>query len=202
MRRDHRARRLPPECSEAGFTLVELMIATSLYMLVTAGLITGFTSLLRNYEAVKQYATHHADEMRISDYLALDFRRAIAVPSVAENDVTIWLPSYYDGTTPPQPRTPSLDGKGGVYYGASGSKVVVHYYLSNSSIYRQEDAKAPVKLADHVADFVFTATDLGKVITTKVVFNPTFKSSGASSETTNATAFYNTTLLRNNRGVY
>jgi hypothetical protein len=42
-------------------------------------------------------------------------------------------------------------------------------------------------------------TDLGKVITTKITFNPTFISTGASASAIEATAFYNVTLLRNSR---
>ncbi len=207
-----RTNRLLQRSYEAGFTLVELMIASSIFLLVTAGLLISFTSLLRNYDAVKLYAAHHADEMRISDYLALDFRRAIAVPPAAQlkpNDIMIDIPAYYDANDVPQ--TPSLDGKGGVQYGGSGSKVTIHYYLSNAddtcldcaacgktcdSIYRKEGDKPATKVADNVAGFIFTGTtsDLGKVISTKVTFNAIFSSTGASRE---PSTFYNKTLLRN-----
>jgi hypothetical protein len=78
----------------------------------------------------------------------------------------------------------------------------VHYYLSAGVIYRKEGAAAPVALAVDVQDFVFNTSDLGKVITTSITFKPTFRSSGATTEIAQATAFHNTTLLRNNRGVY
>lgn len=197
--------RSPMSLAEGGFTLVELMIATVIYTAVTAGLMTGFTALLRNYEATRDFAVHHADEMRISDYLALDFRRASAVPSAAMNDTTIRIPSYYDVSGIPQ--TPSLDGQGGVYYGTSGSYVTIHYYLSNGSIYRRENNNQPVRLADNVADFIFTQGDPTqpgqavttdtKVIATTITFKPTFKSSGASVAAIKGTTFYNRILLRN-----
>jgi hypothetical protein len=69
-------------------------------------------------------------------------------------------------------------------------------------IYRQQGTSDPVPLATDVQDFAFDMTDLGKVITTSVTFRPTFRSSGASDAIAQATAFYNTTLLRNNRGVF
>jgi hypothetical protein len=97
------------------------------------------------------------------------------------------------------PRDPGLDGQGGIYYGAIGSSVRVHYYLMAGTIYRQQDSATPTPLAVNVQDFVFNVSDAGKVVTTRITFNPTFNSSGASSAATTATAFYNTTLLRNSR---
>ncbi len=186
MMRDRLLKLSRGKAAEGGFTLVELMIASSIYIGVTAGLLTGFTSLLRNYEAVKQYSTHHADEMRISDYLALDFRRALAVPAVAQNSVTIEIPSYS--------QNPTLN-QGKIRYGSSN--IIVRYYLSNDgSIYRQEDSNPAVKVADNVADFIFLATpyDLGKVIKTTITFKPIFRSTGAPRD---PTTFHNRILLRN-----
>jgi hypothetical protein len=156
----------------------------------------GFTSLERNYAATSDFSQNHADEMRISDYMALDLRRAISVQA-ARNDTTIYIPAYYDQSGNPQ--TPTLDGEGGVYYGASGSSVKIHYYLMAGNIYRQQENATPVQLAVNVQDFVFDVTDAGKVVTTHITFNPTFNSGGASAAATTATSFYNTTLLRNSR---
>jgi len=186
--------------SRAGFALAELMISTAIFTSVSAGLIMSFVSLKRNYAATMDFAVNHADQMRISDYLAQDFRRAVAV-NLAQNDATMYIPCYYDATTARNVQTPTLDGKGGVNYGTAGSNVRVHYYLSNSVIYRQEGTLAPVAIAVDVKDFIFNPTDLGKVIKTSVTFKPTFKSSGASSDIVKSTAFYNTTLLRNSRTV-
>lgn len=187
-----------------GFVLSELMVSTSIFSAVSMVLLMGFTSLERSYTASSDFAINHADEMRISDYLAQDLRRAISVQA-AQNDTTILIPNYYDSSG--NPRTPTLDGQGGVVYGPAGSSVRVHYYLSGSKIYRQQDTATAVALADNVADFVFDVTDLAKVVTTRITFKPTFKASGASPDAIAGTAFYNTTLLRNNRtdipsGVY
>jgi hypothetical protein len=135
--------------------------------------------------------------MRISDYLALDLRRALAL-TAAQNDTTIWIPNYYD--TNGNPQTPSLDQNGDVYYGAAGSSVQIHYYLSGGAIYRQQGSSPPTALAFNVQYFIFNVTDSGKVVSTKITFNPTFRGYGvASADATAATAFYNTTLLRNAR---
>ncbi len=185
-----------PHGRESGFTLSELMISTTIFSSVSLGLLMGFISLERNFAATTDFAVNHADEMRISDYMALDLRRALAVVAT-QNDTTINIPSYYDAQGSPQ--TPTLDGKGGVYYGASGSSVRIHYYLSVGTIYRQQDNQTPVALASNVQDFIFNVTDSGKVVQTRITFNPTFRSGVASASATAATAFYNTTLLRNSR---
>jgi type II secretory pathway component PulJ len=184
--------------------MAEMMISTMVFAAISTGLLMGFTALERNYTAVTDFALNHADQMRISDYLALDLRRALALVA-AQNDTTIYIPAYYDQTGAPQ--DPVLDGNGGVYYGAAGSAVAVHYYLSGGTIFRQQGTANPVALAVSVQDFIFNVTDAGKVVSTRITFNPTFVSGRASADATAGTAFYNTTLLRNSRtdnniGVY
>lgn len=183
-------------CRTNAFTLPEVMISSSIFGAMCLGLLMGFIALEHNYAAATDFAVNHADEMRISDYMALDLRRALAIVA-AQNDTTIYIPSYYDEAGNPQ--TPTLDGKNGVYYGASGSSVKIHYYLSGGTIYRQQDSKTPTPLADNVEDFRFDVTDLGKVVQTRITFSPTFSSKQASEARMAATSFYNTTLLRNSR---
>ena len=186
----------------AGVTLVEIMLATVIFSTVSSSLLMGFVSLKRSYAATTDFAVNHADQMRISDYLAMDFRRAVKVDAPTRNDVLIYIPCYYDSTPAHNVQTPLLDGKGGVYYGVQGSSIKVRYYLFEGVIYRQEGTSAAVALAVDVQDFVFDTTDLGKVIKTSITFKPNFRSAPASDEIAQATAFHNTTLLRNNRGVY
>ena len=182
--------------STAGVLLGEVMFSTVIFAAVSLGLILGFIALERNYAATTDFGTNHADQMRISDYLALDLRRALAVQA-ARNDTTIWIPQYYDADGLPQ--TPSLDGEGNVFYGAEGDTVAIHYYLSGGTIFRQYGTAAPTPLALNVQDFIFDVTDAGKVVSTRITFNPTFRAGPASADATAATAFYNTTLLRNAR---
>ncbi len=190
-----------------GFTLVEVMISSAIFSTIFLGLLMGFTSLERNFAATTDFATNHADQMRISDYLALDLRRALSVQT-AQNDTTITIPSYYDTSgipqtpTLPTPSSAPISGSApaptpSVCYGVCGSFVSVHYYLTGNTIYRQLDSQTPIAIAENVKDFIFNVTDLGKVMTTKITFNPTFVSTGASASATQATAFYNATLLRN-----
>lgn len=182
--------------SNAGFAIAEMLLSSVLFATISAALLMGFIALERSYSATTDFATNHADEMRISDYMALDLRRALAV-NAARNDTTIYIPCYYDQNGAPQ--SPVLDAEGAVYYGIAGSSVPIHYYLSGGTIYRQQGTATPVALAVNVQDFVFDVTDAGKVVSTRITFNPTFRLGRASADATAATAFYNTTLLRNTR---
>jgi type II secretory pathway component PulJ len=192
------------------FVLVEMLISVVIFTVICMGLVMGMISLERNFVATTDFATNHADAIRISDYLALDLRRALTV-SAAQNNTTITIPSYYDANGFPQ--MPTLDGSGGVYYGSAISSISVHYYLFGGTIYRQEGTNPTVAIAENVRDFIFDVTDSGKVVTTRITFDSTFTRAGASAAdlglpgTSPATAVYNTTLLRNDRtdivsGVY
>jgi prepilin-type N-terminal cleavage/methylation domain-containing protein len=194
--------RLPDQAR--GFALVELIISTAIFSTLSAALLMAFISLKKNYIATTDFAVNHADQMRISDYLAMDFRRAIKLDTPKENDVTVYIPCYYDNAVDLNPRTPTLDGHGGIYYAAQDCSVKVRYYLQGSVIYRDEAGapKQPMAIASDVQDFKVIPKDLDKVITTKITFNPTFSSLNGATEKREATAFHNTTLLRNNRGVY
>jgi type II secretory pathway component PulJ len=197
---------------EGAFVLTEMMVSLVIFSTISMGLLMGFVSLERNFAATTDFATNHADAIRISDYLALDLRRALTMQA-AQNDTTISIPSYYDANGAPQ--MPTLNGNGGVFYGTSAnSSISVRYYLVNSTIYRKQGSAPAVGIAENVRDFLFNVTDAGKVVTTRITFNTIYTSAGATAaalatpNTTNiATAIYNTTLLRNTRtdiasGVY
>ena len=188
----------------SAFLLPETMIAMSIFSAISLALMMGFISLERNFAATTDFATNHSDSVRISDYLALDLRQALTVQTSTNNTI-ITIPAYYDANGNPQ--TPQLDGEGGVYYGTSGSSVQVRYYLSNGTIYRQKGTDTPIAIAENVSDFTFSVTDLGKVANTRITFQPIFRSAGASQNAIDATAVYDTILLRNTRtdtntGVY
>ena len=181
---------------QRAFTTAEVIVALTLFSTLSAALFMGATSLQRSFAATTDFAINHADQMRISDYFSLDLRRAVGV-TAARNETRIQIPAYYDDEQ--NPLTPTLDGHGGVNYGAANSFVEIHYYLSGGSIFRQEGSNPPLELASNVADFTFNITDLRKVVSTQITFVPQFRAGGASTAAIAATTFYNTTLLRNSR---
>ena len=86
-----------------GFLLYETMISLTIFSAISLALIMGFVSLERNFAATADFATNHTDAVRISDYLALDLRRALSITS-AQNNTTIKIPAYYDASgAPPTP---------------------------------------------------------------------------------------------------
>jgi prepilin-type N-terminal cleavage/methylation domain-containing protein len=223
MRSAPSANSIPAAHRKGGFTLAEIMVSMAAFSMVSAALLLASTSLRRNASAVSDYSSDHADQMRLSDYIAMDLRRSISVGTLSTpNNVSMVIPEYMPtpapGPTPqPTPYAPQLDGQGGVYYSAltkpsgtllsawlSNCTVTVSYYLQGETIYRVEGSAPPIPLADKVKDFVFTASsaDNNKVIETTITFEPRFKSSGASADAIASTTFRNRTLLRNNVNVY
>jgi hypothetical protein len=102
-------------CGRGGFSLAEVLMSTVVFSTITIGLLMGLISLKRNYAATTDFAVNHSDQMRISDYMALDLRRALAV-NAATKEITI--PIYYDATQK-IPLLPALDGAGGMFYTAT-----------------------------------------------------------------------------------
>src|SRR5256886_15941040 len=104
--------------TQGGYVISELIVSTSIFCSISLGLLMGFTSLERNYAATSDFSLNHADEMRISDYMAMDLRRAIAAPA-ARDRTAIFIPAYYHPTGAPP--TPSLEGHGREFYWTSGT---------------------------------------------------------------------------------
>ena len=223
MRSAPSANSIPAAHRKGGFTLAEIMVSMAAFSMVSVALLMASTSLRRNASAVSDYSSDHADQMRLSDYIAMDLRRSISVGTLSTpNNVSMVIPQYMPTPAPaatprPTPYGPQLDGQGGVYYSAltkpsgtllslwlSNCTVTVSYYLQGETIYRVEGSAPPIALADKVKDFAFTASsaDNNKVIETTITFRPRFKSSGASADAIAATTFRNRTLLRNNVSVY
>ena len=156
-----------------GFLLSEMMISTVLFAAISLGLLIGFIALERNYTATSDFAMNHADQMRISDYLALDLRRALSLKA-ARNDTTIYIPKYYERLAIHRLQRWT---EGGVYYGAAGSSLpsTITCPAAQSSATKW---RHPRSLAVNVQDFVFDVTDAGKVVSTRITFNPTFGRAG------------------------
>ena len=207
----------------SGVSLIETLVAAGVIGMIAGGVAMAFVAMQRNLASTRDYATNHADEMRISDYLALDLRRALSVQisgSGATTRVTLTIPNYYDSSG--HPRMPTVKSNGSVEYRDSSvptpvSTVTVSYYLSGATMLREQSG-IKQELAVNVQDFKLTVLDsttdpnatqdfnipvvlAGKVaqVKTRISFNPTYRKSGASAATTAATTFYNTTLLRNAR---
>ena len=99
-----------------GFTVAEIAVAGGIATAILAGLTTASIALQRSFVAVEDYTKGENDQMRISDYLAMDLRRAFSVTisgSSAQPPVTVTLtiPNYYSApNTPYDPRVTGVTG--------------------------------------------------------------------------------------------
>ena len=125
--------RFPASARASAFTLLELMVAMTMTAIVLVATLTGVVALQKSYAATEEYATGLADQARLLDYLAQDFRRAVVVPangSVAaqpawvmdpdDQGLTINVPNYYhfNASDPqhsfPIPNAPAYDPTTGI----------------------------------------------------------------------------------------
>lgn len=183
--------------SARAFTLTEVLIASAVGAVALGAVTTGAVSMQRCAAAAEDFAVAKSDQARLSDYLALDLRRALAVTAGSDGTtlLTVKIPDYYDATG--SARTPTITNYV-VNYGNATTPMTVVYRKTGSSIFRQENNSAAREIAQNVEDFQLTVQDLGKVVKTQVTFLPRF-SRVASAANRTATTVYGTTLLRNTR---
>jgi hypothetical protein len=83
-----------------GFTVAEMAVAAGIGTAILAGLTTASIALQRSFVAIEDYAKGQNDQMRISDYLALDLRRAFSVAITGTSasppvTVTLVIPNFH-----------------------------------------------------------------------------------------------------------
>jgi hypothetical protein len=187
----------------SAFTLVELMMAVGSGSIMLAALITAAVALERSFAAVEGYSISEADQLRVSDYIALDVRRALSA-SVSGGTLTLTIPNYYNAHNDNPSWTNATpvglidDGYGGFTYGTGSTlagSITIRYYQQGASFIR-EVAGTPSIIANNVSSFSVTPQDLSSSVSCKITFAPTFTylpGTGA----INATTVYSNTFLRN-----
>jgi len=202
--------------SEAAFTLAETLVASAAAGLVLAALIASSVAIQKSFAATQAYVTAEGDQLRFSDYVAMDCRRAVSataangvmINGISTNNVlTLTIPDYYD----------SYDGKGNPYpcpdtspapspashpknpddtshtYG--GTAHTIRYYAQGSQFYREQNGVATA-IANNVAGFTITEQDLTSTVSCTITFTPKFITTPSSSAVT-GTATHTVTFLRN-----
>ena len=89
-----------------GVTMIEMVVGMGIATAILAAFTTGAVSLQRSFCAIEDYAKGQNDQMRISDYLSLDLRRAFSIKiSQASRTsfltVTMVLPNFYASANTP-----------------------------------------------------------------------------------------------------
>lgn len=202
--------------AQAAATLVETMVSTAIFACLCAALITGVTALQRCFANTTIYASNHAAELRISDYIARDLRESTSFTQSGSGSsliITMTVPNFYgpDGT----PRMATINPDGTVTYvdlTATPAKATstISYYIANQTVYRRVDGVSTA-IADAVQNFVIVPLDsavdpnattdfnLGGVNTrvAEVKIQVNFNSHYGTRQTLES--FSNTTLMRNAR---
>lgn len=177
-------------------TLVETAITSGISVIVFGVLMFALMSLQRNYAAVEAYGAAEGNQMRISDYLALDVRRALDI--AAANDVlTLTVPDYYGnggaapaGTAAPVDPVPSGSR---VTYGAT--PLTVKYYQQGNNFNRSVNGVVTV-IATDVADFRVTIQDSASTVSCTTTFSPRFTLAPTASAVA-ATSVFTKVYVRN-----
>lgn len=210
----------PTLTTQAGFTLAEALIATSVASILLAAIITTSISLQKSFRAVDNYFATHIQQVRIIDYLGRDVKRALTVETLVDKQsVTVTLPKYLieagddDATpanvgTPRRPKiNPSRSGRQ-VYYGTSVSKSAskVEYEVNDLQILRRETPCTTPNCAEGVVTTIASSTDQlvptttdvelanTRYTNTTVTFRPIFKSVAANVNTEEDAARLGTTV--------
>ena len=173
------------------------MIATGIAGLIIGAFLLSATALQRSFVSAQAYSASKRSQMRLTDYLALDLRRALTVqaPTTGSTILSVTIPDYYapDGS----PRVPVIN-KLVADYGDPAKRLTVVYSKQGSSVFRQEGTQPPLEIASNVDDFQVTIEDLNKVIKTHISFIPNFSPASATGSR-ETTTLHNTIWLRNKR---
>jgi hypothetical protein len=206
--------------SKGAFTLTETLVASAAASLVLGALMASSVALQKSFSATEAYATAEGDQLRFSDYVALDCRRALSA-SVAngvvingistDNVLTLTIPEYYDSydTNPTkpdgrpndnfgnplpasQPKNPTMVSNSATY---GGTPRAIRYYAQGSQFYREQNGVATT-IANNVAGFSITQLDLTSTVSCTITFTPKFIRSNSSNAVTGS-GTRTITFLRN-----
>jgi prepilin-type N-terminal cleavage/methylation domain-containing protein len=172
--------------NQKGFTLSEMLIALSIAAVALAGTISASVGLQKSMNAVDNYFTAHAQQIRIVDYLSRDVKRSYIVTSTGSpQTVTCATPDYLDASGARRTPKITMNANGAtVDYRAAVSDGVL---VSGSSIFTS--ATAGFSSADVGKALIATGIPTGTTIqsctnSTTVVMSANATASSASSAVT------------------
>jgi len=220
--------KLCPKRIISGTTFVETAVAIGIGTAILAGLTSASIAFQRSFVAIEDYAKGQNDQMRISDYLALDLRRAFSVGITGSSasppvTVTLTIPNFYQtfdptkGSVPYDPRVTGVTGwpykkhhhhkhqnvilNQVVDYGPAGgatTKTVTYVFDNAAQTLTRNVDGVASIIATDVKDFNVSISDLDETAQTQITFNPRFRTL-ASADAVAGTTYFQTTLTRNTR---
>ena len=167
--------------------------------IVLAAVLVGGVALQRSFAAMEGYSLAEGDQLRVSDYIAMDCRRALSASVDANNTLTLTIPNYYDANND-NPKwsnahavSPSFNSSWGIQYGA-GTMTVKYYALASNFI--REVNGTPNIIARNVSTFTVTDQDLTSTVSCSITFAPSFTTLPGPGPIAGTTIYCNT-FLRN-----
>jgi len=191
--------KLRKSTAHGAFTLIEMLMSMAGSSIVLTALVVGGVALMRSFAAVEAYSFSDGDQLRVSDYIALDVRRALTASVDANNVLTITIPNYYDNnnTNPKWSNAhaldPSFDANGAIKY--ANTTTTIRYYKLSSNFIREVNGTAST-IATNVSSFQVTSQDLTSSVSCSITFSPSFMTVEGS-DAVNGTTLYSNTFLRN-----
>jgi hypothetical protein len=191
---------LPNKRSCRAFSLVEVLVTSASSSILLASLILGGVALQRSFAAVEGYSMAGGDQLRVSDYIAMDVRRALTASVDDTNKVlTITIPNYYDANNDnpkwsnAHPMAPSFAATGAVQYAAGVT--TIQYYKLASNFVRSVNGTANI-IARNVSSFTVNPQDLSSSVSCSITFAPRFTYLPGPGPIAGTTVYSNT-FLRN-----
>jgi len=190
---------LSTDRSASGLTLLEMLMTMASSSIVLAALIVSGVALQRSFAAMEGYSIAQGDQLRVSDYISMDVRRALTASVDNNNALTVTFPNYYDANND-NPKwsnahavAPSFDANGAIQY-AAGVTTVKYYQLASNFI-REVNGTANI-IARNVSAFTVSPQDLTSSVSCSITFAPTFTYLPGPGPVSGTTVYSNT-FLRN-----
>jgi len=185
--------------SASGLTLAEMLMTMASSSILLAALIISGVALQRSFAAMEGYSIAQGDQLRVSDYISMDVRRALTASVDNNNVLTVTFPNYYDANND-NPKwsnahavAPSFDANGAIQY-AAGVTTVKYYQLASNFI-REVNGTANI-IARNVSSFTVSPQDLTSSVSCSITFAPTFTYLPGPGPVSGTTVYTNT-FLRN-----
>jgi len=200
--------KIPGSQTRFGFALVEMLMSVACGSLILAAVVASGVALQRSSAAVESYSVAEGDQLRVSDYIAMDSRRCYSA-SVSGNTLTFTMPTFYDATG--NRIDPSLDSNGALQYGAGTTTISYSkntYQDTNGNVVSNfvrtvtpaGQASTSTVIARNILAFTITPQSLSTNVTCSITFPPKFTDvPDGSNPSAAATTVYCNVFLRNPR---
>ena len=168
--------------SAAAYTLVELLVGVAISSAIFGTILVSGVAIYRSCVASDDYSYQTNEQLRAIDYISRDLRSALSVTIPAGGQsVALTLPDIYSsydskGNPLSAPVTPMINA-GTPEYGNTAQPLSVTYYVSGSSLLRQQTIPAIAQtttkvIARNVNDFALDFTPLSTVVNFTITFAP------------------------------